>query len=98
MRKSAAWASVPPLAAMWPQAASAFHRAAPDEAGFGVTMPTPGLIRSSQPLMFFGLPLRTASTTIDDDTMPLFGPSFQLSSTRPASTRRVTSLVTEKCT
>ena len=35
-----------------------FQRAEPDEAGFGVTISTPGLIRSSQPLMFFGLPLR----------------------------------------
>jgi hypothetical protein len=48
--------------------------------------------------MFLGFPLRTARTTTDDDTMPLFGPSSQAPSTSPASTRRVTSLDTEKCT
>ena len=48
--------------------------------------------------MFLGLPSRTANTTIELDTMPLVGPSSQVSATRPSSTRRVTSLATEKCT
>ena len=82
----------------WPQAASAFQRAAPDDAGFGVTISTPGWIRSSQVSMPLGLPSRTANTTTDDDTMPLVGPSSQVSATSSASTRRVTSLATEKWT
>src|SRR5258706_4421502 len=81
----------------WPQAARAFHRAAPDEAGFGVTMPMPGLARSSHVLMFFGLPGRTAKTTMDEEMIPLFGPEFQLGSIR-VGTSRVMSLCTEKCT
>ena len=48
--------------------------------------------------MPFGLPSRTANTTIDEDTTPLVSPLSQSSATRPASTSRVTSLATEKCT
>ncbi len=95
---SSASASVPPFAATWPHAASAFQRAAPDDAGFGVTISMPGRTMSSQFWMFSGLPGRTASTTTDDDTTPFVGPSSQASSTRPASTSRVTSLLTEKWT
>ena len=47
-----------------------FHFAAPDVNGFGVTIWTPGLIRSFQPLIFFGLPSRTAKTTSEFVTMP----------------------------
>ena len=36
-----------------------FHFAEPDDAGSAVTILMPGLIRSSQPVMCFGLPLRT---------------------------------------
>lgn len=82
----------------WPHAASAFHRAAPDDAGLGVTISTPGWIRSSQSWMSFGLPFGTANTTSEVDTTPSFAPWSQSSDTSPASTSRVTSLGTEKCT
>jgi hypothetical protein len=41
----------------------------------------PGLIRSAQPVIFFGLPGRTAMTTTESDTMPLVGPVFHEVST-----------------
>ena len=41
-----------------------FQRAPPEVNGFGVMTSTPGLVRSAQVLMFFGLPLRVTS---DDD-------------------------------
>ena len=40
-----------------------FQRALPEVDGFGVITSTPGLIRSSQPVMCLGLPLRTTNTT-----------------------------------
>ena len=55
-----------------------------DEPGFGVTISTSSLMRSSQPVMPFGLPGRTAMTTTEVDTMPLLGPAFQVSATRPS--------------
>ncbi len=48
-----------------------FHFAAPEVNGFAVTTWTPGLIRSSQRLIFFGLPGRTAKTTTELVTIPL---------------------------
>ena len=39
-----------------PRPPGAFQRAAPDEAGLGVTISTPGFTRSSQVWMFLGLP------------------------------------------
>ena len=90
--------TVPPQSKTWPHAARAFQRAAPDDAGLGVTISMPGSIRSSQVSMPSGLPGRTAKTTTDDDTTPLFSPASQSSATRPSTTRRVTSLVTEKWT
>ena len=57
VRYSVASSSVPPASMTWPYAASAFQRAAPDDAGFGVTISTPGWIRSSQVWMFFGVAL-----------------------------------------
>ena len=45
----------------------------------GVTMPTPGLARSSQPVMPSGLPGRTTKTTTDCVQMPLVSLSFQSS-------------------
>ena len=62
--------------------------AEPDDPGSGVTILTPGLMRSSQPLMSFGLPLRTAITTTESDTRPLVGPLSQ-----PLATKLGTSLV-----
>ena len=48
-----------------------FHFAEPELNGFGVTTCTPGLIRSAQPLMCFGLPSRTAKTTTVLAAIPL---------------------------
>ena len=68
-----------------------FHFAEPEEAGFGVMILTPGLIRSSQVLMFLGLPVRTTITTTDWVRMPLVGVDFQSSATSLASTSFCTS-------
>ena len=43
-----------------------FHRAEPDEPGFGVMISTPGSTRSSQLSMPSGLPSRTTKTTTDE--------------------------------
>ena len=55
-----------------------FQRAAPEENGFGVMTSTPGLVRSSQVLMFFGLPLRVTRTTTELVTMPLYWSVFHV--------------------
>ena len=68
-----------------------FHFAPPDVNGFGVSTWTPGLSRSAQVWMPFGLPLRTISTTTELETMPLVGVSAQLSATSPALTSLSTS-------
>src|SRR4051794_33156244 len=68
-----------------------FHFAEPELYGFGVSTSTPGLIRSSQPLMCFGLPLRTAKTTTVSAPMPSYDCRSHFESTRPASTSRLTS-------
>ncbi len=46
-------------------AARKFQRAPAEVFGFGVITATPGLTRSSQSLMPFGLPLRTSSTIVE---------------------------------
>jgi hypothetical protein len=66
--------------------------------GFALITSTSSRIRSSQLLMFFGLPLRTAKTTTERLTMPSYASSFHVSWTRPASTSRVTSGSSEKAT
>ena len=48
-----------------------FQRALPEVDGFGVITSTPGLIRSSQPVMCLGLPLRTTNTTTESLDDPL---------------------------
>ena len=48
-----------------------FHFAIPPVNGFTVTTWTPGLIRSFQPLIFFGLPSRRPKTTTEFQTTPL---------------------------
>ena len=48
--------------------------------------------------MFFGLPLRTTNETIEVVTRPSLSPSFQVESTRPASTSRVMSGSVENVT
>ena len=59
---------------------------------------TPGRNRSSQSLMFFGLPLRTTNVTTDPNGMPLVASVFQSLETLPALTNRVMSGSTEKFT
>ena len=55
-----------------------FQRAPPEVNGLGVITSTPGLVRSSQVVMFFGLPLRTTNTTTESVTMPLYWSWSQL--------------------
>ncbi len=47
-----------------------FQRALPEVKGFGVSTCTPGLIRSLQPVMCLGLPLRTMITATELVTKP----------------------------
>src|ERR1700756_2413693 len=58
----------------------------------------PGRSRSSQSLMFLGLPARTTSATTDPNGIPLVASVFQSLETLPALTNRVTSGSTEKFT
>ena len=76
-----------------------FHFAAPEVNGLGVSTLTPGLSRSSQVWMSFGLPLRTMSETTDLRHEALVRRwSAQSSATRPALTRRVMSGSSENAT
>src|SRR3954471_16996321 len=75
-----------------------FHFAEPELNGFGVSTCTPGRTRSFQPLMCFGLPLRTAKTTTVSAAMPPYAWWFHFESTRPASTSRLTSVPVERKT
>ena len=75
-----------------------FHFAAPEVNGLGVRTLTPGLSRSSQVLMSFGLPLRTMNETTDFGDQPCARVSAQSSATSPALTRRVMSGSSEKAT
>src|SRR2546430_16610896 len=75
-----------------------FHRALPEVDGLGVITSTPGLIRSSRPVMCLGLPLLTTSTTTESLDMPFCGPEFQSEPTIPSLTRRVMSGVVENAT
>ena len=75
-----------------------FQRALPEVDGFGVITSTPGLIRSSQPVMFFGLPLRTTNTTTESLEKPFSGFASQSADTIPSLTRRVMSGVVENAT
>ena len=74
-----------------------FHFADPEDAGSGVTILMPGLIRSSQPVMCFGLPFFTTITTTESLTMPLVAPLFQSAATN-FGTSLVMSEPTEKLT
>src|SRR5690242_8672513 len=75
-----------------------FHFAAPEVNGLGVRTLTPGLSRSSQVWMFFGLPLRTTNETTERETRPLVAFWAQLGSTSPALTSRVMSGSSENAT
>ena len=57
--------------------------AEPELSGLGVMTSTPGRNRSSQSLMFFGLPLRTTNVTTDPNGMPLVASVFQSLETLP---------------
>ena len=74
------------------------HFAPPEVNGFGTRTSVSSLIRSSQVLMFFGLPLRTMKTTTESVTKPSYSFLFQSLSTRPASTSRVMSGSSENST
>ena len=74
------------------------HLAPPEVCQLGMSTSTPGLIRSAQVLMCFGLPLRTVNTTTESVTMPLYLFWFQVGATRPACTSRVTSGSSESWT
>src|SRR5204862_4762957 len=75
-----------------------FQRAPPEVNGLGVSTWTPGLSRSSQVLMCFGLPLRTTNVVTESVTMPLCGSLVQSDETRFAFTRRVMSGASENAT
>ena len=75
-----------------------FHFAPPEVNGLGSSTSTSPVTRSSQFLMFSGLPLRTMKTTTESVTMPLYSFWFQSLSTRPASTSRVMSGSSENST
>src|SRR5450755_2065544 len=75
-----------------------FQRALPDVEGLGVITSMPGLIRSFQPVICFGLPLRTTSTTTESLEIPLSGLASQFCATIPSLTKRVTSGVVENAT
>src|ERR1700733_3998226 len=75
-----------------------FQRALPEVEGFGVITSTPDLIRSSQPVMCLGLPLRTTSATTESLEKPFCGFASQLADTIPSLTRRVMSGVVENAT
>ena len=75
-----------------------FHRAPPEVNGFGVTTWTPGLTRSSQSRMCFGLPFRSTNTTTERVTIPCQLFLFQLGLTRCALTTVVTSGSSENAT
>src|SRR3954454_7540177 len=75
-----------------------FHRALPEVEGLGVMTSVPGLIRSFQPVMCLGLPLRTTNTTTESLDIPLYELASQLLATMLSLTRRVMSGVVEKAT
>src|ERR1700751_5218316 len=75
-----------------------FQRALPEVDGFGVITSTPDLIRSSQPVMPLGLPLRTTTTTTESLENPFTGFASQFFETIPSLTRRVMSGVVENAT
>src|ERR1700751_3869877 len=75
-----------------------FHRALPEVLGFGVITSTPGLTRSSQPVMCLGLPGRTTITTTESLENPFSAFCAQFLATYPASTTRAMSGSVENAT
>ena len=68
-----------------------FHLALPELKTLGVITLTPGLMRSAQVVMCFGLPGRTMNETMEFVTMPLVGVRSHELDTRPALTTLVMS-------
>src|SRR6202161_4958224 len=97
MKSRPACGSWPPLL-LTAYGASRFHFADPELSGLGVMTSTPGRSRSSQSLMFFGLPGRTTNVTTDPNGMPLVASLSQSLETLPALTSRAISGSTEKLT
>src|SRR5439155_5259811 len=81
-----------------PSAAITFQRAPPEVNGFGVITCTPGLRRSFQLRIFFGLPSRTTKTTTERVTMPWYLFLFQFAGTRFFWTSDVMSGASENAT
>src|ERR1700704_2223963 len=75
-----------------------FQRALPEVDGFGVITSTPGLTRSAQLVMCFGLPLRVTNTTTESLEKPFSAFVSQLEATIPSLTRRDMSGVVENAT
>src|SRR6185437_2792550 len=75
-----------------------FQRALPEVDGLGVITSTPGLVRSPQPVMCLGLPLRTTNTTTESEDNPFSGLASQSEATSLSSTSRVMSGVVENAT
>src|SRR5437764_4092739 len=75
-----------------------FQRAPPEVNGFGVTTWTPGLTRSPQSRMCFGLPFRSTNTTTERVTIPCHRFLLQLGLTSFAFTSVVTSGSSENAT
>src|SRR5256714_2137044 len=98
VRNACACAGDLPCAIWLPYAAMMFQRAPPEVNGFGVTIFTPGLARSFQPVMCFGFPLRTPRATTESVTIPLCGPALQFAVTMPSFTSLVTSGSSENAT
>src|SRR5215471_3608055 len=60
-----------------------FQRAPPERNGFAFTTLTPGLIRSFQDLMCFGLPGRVTNTVTESVTIPPCGSLVHFFETSP---------------
>src|SRR3954447_11264348 len=75
-----------------------FQRAPPEVNGFGVRTWMPLRVRSPQPRMCFGLPLRTSRDTTERATMPFHLFLFHLLETSPAFTSVLTSGASESAT
>src|SRR5271167_4651353 len=73
-----------------------FHLALPELKTLGVITLTPGLMRSAQVVMCFGLPGRTMNETMEFVTMPLVGVRSHELETRPALTTLFMSRASEK--
>src|SRR3954464_4729114 len=88
--------SVLPRRRWAPYAARMFHFAEPELNGFGVSTSTPLRVRSFQPLIFFGVPLRRGNPTAGSAAFPPYLCLLPFPSTIPASRSRFTSVPVER--